>query len=301
MIRVFVYRIAILACLLIAALEASSEAAEDVKPLKERWIPGISLGLVVFEDDVKGTIDNPIEFSDAGSKGTTVARLQLGLNLMSPSLPVLPAGPRLVGFAGLQIMGPNEENESAGAGGFPDLQSVEDQVANATIPNANQPGVFPPPDSFKDQGSILTTTRNTMGWYLGMGLAFEFPDRENEDPALRLRPFVKYVGEQLDLDGRSVIVQGQPCCVPTVGSYSIFSGSVSRVETLHYLGPGIDAELVVASYDSATISLFASVSFLWNVGDSSIAMTDGARYTYKVDEFTVRPGGGLRMAWRGGL
>ena len=132
MIRVFVYRIAILACLLIAALEASSEAAEDVKPLKERWIPGFSLGLVVFEDEVKGTIENPIDFSAAGRNGTTVARLQLGLNLMSPSLPVLPPGPRLVGFAGLQIMGPNEENESAGAGGFPDLQSVEDQVAAAS-------------------------------------------------------------------------------------------------------------------------------------------------------------------------
>ena len=55
MIRVFVYRIAILACLLIAALEASSEAAEAaeaVKPLKERWIPGFSLGLVVFEAGV---------------------------------------------------------------------------------------------------------------------------------------------------------------------------------------------------------------------------------------------------------
>lgn len=305
MIRVVVYRIALWACLMGAAGSAWSEGAEGAaasKPLSERWIPAFSGTLIVVEDEMKGKIDSTIGFSDAGSIGETVARFQLGLELMTPSLRVLPAGPRVVGFAGLQLMGPNEENEAAGAGDTPNLSSVEEQVERALDPSI--PGNFPPPESFNNQGSELTTTRQDAGWFVGIGLVFEFPDRKEQDPGLRLRPFVTYVGELIDLDGQSLIVEGQPCCVPTVGSYTIRHGAVSKEKTLHYLGPGLDVELVVASFEKTTLSLFGRVSFLWNVGDSSFTLSDGSglgRYHYEVDDFTIRPGGGLRVAWRGGI
>jgi len=305
MIRVIMCCAALSACLLGAAGLAWAEAGEVTKPLHERWIPSVSGGLVVFEDKVDGFIDSTVAgFSDAGSDGTTVPRFMLGLDLMSPALATLPGGPRIVGFGGMELLGPNEWNQSAGVGDNVNLEHVEAEVANASIPRPPNPGSFPPPESFEDQGSFLETQRQDLGWYLGVGMVFEFPDRDGEDPALRLRPFLTYVGEQIELQGGTVAVQGQPAGVPPVGSYTILEGFVSKKETLHYLGPGIDAELVVASLESTTVSLFARVSFLWSVGDDSFTETDRngvGTYHFDVDDFVIRPGGGIRVAWRGGL
>jgi hypothetical protein len=304
MIRVVVYFIVLWACLLGATSSAWSEVAEERKPLKERWIPGFSGGLVLFEDKIDGSIDSTIGFSDSDSIGNTVPRLQLGLDLLSPTIPRLPFGLRVAGFGGVQFSGPNEENESAAAGEFVSVSKVEDQIAQASIPNPARPGVFPPPESFSNQGSSLTSERRNVGWFLGLGLSFEFPDRDDKDPALRLRPFVAYVGEQIDHQGQSLRVVGQPAGIPAVGEYTIEYESQSQLETYHYLGPGIDAELVLGSFEKTTVSFFARVSFLWNVGDSSATLNGpNGLGTYKVDvdDFRIRPGGGLRIAWRGGI
>jgi len=284
-----------------AAKETSASAP---KPISKRWIPGISAGLIVSGDHVDGAIDSMagstigLGLSGAGSVATTVPRLQIGLDLSSPSLRRLPLGPRVVVFGGLQVMGPNEENQLAGTDGDVNLDTIAGEIANAR-PNAVT-GLFPPPESFAGQGSSATSEYRPLSWYLGLGLVFEFPDRKDEDPALKLRPFASYVGEQIHLKGSVAEVTGRPPGTP----YLVSEGLAAERDILHFVGPGLDVELVVASFANTTFSLFGTVSFLWNVGDSSYSFSDPngiARYDFEVDDFQIRPGGGIRMAWRGGL
>ncbi len=330
MTRFAVYHFALWTCLLgvVGSVWAEDETDKAQKPLSERWIPGISVGLILFDPKVEGTItgttSNTSRFSDVSSTNgdATVPRLQLGLELMSPALADTAFRPRAVVFGGAQIMGPNERTSAAGAGSpFPVLSVVQEQIANAgpSLQNGPNQGFFPDGVDFRQQGSVLSTEHEIAGWFFGLGMVFEYPGRDDEDPALRIRPFVSYVGEQVHLDGRLIASEGQPfqqqiptcpqVCTPNpnpvIGTpYSIFQGSVSEKETFHYVGPGIDAELIVGSLEYATISLFATVSFLWNVGDSSITLNDAtgvSSYNLKFERLTIRPGGGLRIRWRGGI
>ena len=235
--------------------------------------------------------------------GTTVARLQIGLDLMSPTLGALPMSPRVVTFGGLQVSGPNEEEDVASAGDFVDRPKVEAQVREGLVPNPRMPGVFPAPETFNN-GSMATSRRETLGWTFGLGLVFEIPRRPKEDPVLRLRPYVEYVGEQVEYRGKSVRVTGQPFGVPRMGDYTIHYAAASEKETYHWLGPGIDAELVLGAFEAVTFSLFGKVGFLWNLTGDSVSFADGEGlgvYHFEVDDFTIRPGGGVRLAWRGGL
>lgn len=289
------------ACSLVAL---AASGAEEQGTRRERWLPMVSGALIVFEDRVDARIDSTIGFPDAGRIGTTVPRLQLGLDLMSPVLPRTPTGLRLVAFGGLQLSGPNEEDEAAGAGGFVDPRRARENIEAATAAGIRNGGRYATPETLGNQGSSATSRRESVGWYLGLGVAFEFPDRPDREPALRLRPFVAYVGEQVDFHGDSLIIEGQPMGVPPVGEYTYRYDSRSREKTFHYLGPGLDAELVVGTSESLTVSLFAKVSFLWNLGDSSFTFNDGAglgTYHFEVDDMTIRPGGGMRFAWRKGL
>ena len=111
-----------------------------------------------------------------------------------------------------------------------------------------------------------------------------------------IRPFFTYQGEQADMKGEIVEVQGTP------GNYVIVRDKATDDEVFHYIGPGIEIETLIAPGEHVGVSLYATFDFLWSVGDDSVGFSDSlASYHYETDSFKPRGGVGIRLSWLGGF
>lgn len=272
---------------------AGPAGAEAARSQDARWIPSATAGFRVFDYHADGRIDSTIGFSDSGSDTESQPLFQLGLDLMSPALERVPAGPRVVGFGGIQL-GPNRKLDLAGDGEL--LADQPQQSIDALTSRPPPGGVYPAPETLPGQGSALSGKYQYLGWYLGMGLAFALPTK----PLLRVRPYATYVGEQAKIKGTVLRVTGQPPGTP----YVIERASRSVDEVFHYLGPGLELEVVVETGQRWGLSLFATADFLWSVGDDRVTFSDSggrAVFHYEADDFQPRGGLGVRVSWLGGL
>lgn len=282
---------AFLLALLLGA--AGSAAAEGPKDRDARWIPSATGTFRILNYHAEGRIDSNIGFSADGQETESAPHFQIGFDLLSPTLDRVPTAPRLVGFAGVQL-GPTRKLELADDGEL--LPDQPQRTIDTLIARPPPNGIYPAPETLPGQGSRLSGKYQSLGWYLGMGVAFELPT----DPGLRVRPYVNYVGEQAKIKGTALRVTGQPPGTP----YVVERASQSVEEVFHYLGPGLELELLVDTGDSWGLSFFATVDFLWNVGDDRITFSDPAAravFHYEADDFQPRGGAGVRLSWLGGL
>ncbi len=269
---------------------ARSEEPEAATPASERWIPSVTGIFQLFSYEADGRVDTSLGFPDSGSSDGRVPTFQIGLDLMSPALEDVPTAPHFVGFAGLQA-GPPRKLGLADAG---ELASGQPEKEIARL-EAMPPNTYPAPEALPGQGSELTGRYRALGWYLGMGMAFDIPKAE---PSFRIRPYVTAVGEQVKVKGQVVRVTGQPPGQP----YMVDRVSASVKEFFYYVGPGVQLEVIVEETPTWALSLFATADFLWNVGDDSLTFSARqAIFHYKADSFQPRGGFGVRWSWVGAL
>jgi hypothetical protein len=271
--------------LIVFPLAAWSEG-EESEP-SDRWVPSLAASLLVYDYKAEGTIESSIRYAASGRRGgTTIPVFQLGVGIMSPSFDGLPAAPRLTAFAGA-FVGPDQTISVAGVGEF-ETGQPESSVASDLGRPLNQQRQ---PEEFPGQGSELLGTRQVAGWYMGLGVAFDVPLR---DSILRLTPTVNYYGEGVAIEGVVVSVTGGP------GAYTIHRPEVSDEELFHYLGPGIEAELILIRGDKLSLGVFGQLNYVWLIGDGTITQSDPASLTtfrYQAMPNSFRGGGGIRLSW----
>jgi hypothetical protein len=267
-----------LGCALLAAILFSAAATAHADPGDDRWVPSWTTAFLLFHYEGNGTIDSSVGFSDKGSQDKTVATFLLGLDLKSPALEGVLWEPHVALFAGIQA-GPSQKLKLSGQGTLLPIQPEFELGRDPDLPNASD---------YPGQGSEIDGKYESLGWYLGAGIVFDLPTT----PDIRIRPFVMYSGEQVKMEGTVVAVTGTP------NNYVVQRDSAKDDDVFHYIGPGLEVEAVLTSNENLGLSLFATVDFLWNVGNDTVHFSDSiANYRYEADDFKPRGGIGLRLSW----
>lgn len=313
----------VLVCPVLAVAGASADAGDGGEPAAEEkngWSPALDMSLNVFNFDGDGRVISGVGQSNFGTGHLTLAEFKLGLDLSSPEVDLGFVEPRFVAFGGAQV-GPSAEVVMAQLGEFIINQPSADiaraiSAANPTPPpNPPPPPVaYPPTSSYSGQGSLVEATYEGFGWYLGAGLEFDTPGLED---LLRFRTYVIYLGEQMAARGQLVSVRDieNPVGVPT---FFIHNQMTSAKEDFHYLGPGLEADLILTQSPRLGVVFYVAGDFLFNVGDGRIEMRGGTTleevpdpralpvtdtsevitYFYDTPSFRYNLQFGLRLAWR---
>jgi hypothetical protein len=254
---------------------AQSEVTE--RPPEDRWIPSLEGSLLLVDYNAAGSIESGVGQSGAGRAKAGTPTFQLGVNLMSPRLG-LPLSPRIVGFAGA-LVGPDQTIQIVNEGEFREGQpeaGVEDQL---------------PPEQLLGQGSELLGTRQNVGWYMGLGISFDVPKSGSR---FRLKPLVGYFGESAEVEGRVVSVTGPP------SAYQIHRPEASADVISHFIGPGLEGEVILGRNDKFAVGLFAQLYYVWKVGERATQFSDpdnSVLFWYDPQVNGFRGGAGVRFSW----
>lgn len=270
----------------LASLSQGSEHdASSNRPVHERWIPAFTASVMIHDWTADGGVLNAGLYSTRGTSSEQVAVFQLGVELSSPQLEFLPAGPRLFAFGGGRV-NPIQNKIFASSGEF------KAREPESKVEQSNDAGTSLPLPLFPGQGSEVAATYLNGGWYAGVGISLAIPDRESR---VRLKGTLNYVGERVEAFGKLAMVarpEGEP--------YQVIRKTTSGQSTFHHFGPGLEAEMVISPGSDLAVSVYGGVQFLWAPGNRSIDLpgAGGApKFTYTLENFGVRGGFGLRIAW----
>ena len=267
----------------IAAAQAPSPAEAAEATSRDGWTPALNLSLNIFNFTGEGEVSSPIGQSNRNSASRTLGEFRIGLDLMSPALDLGFAKPRVVGLGGLQV-GPRYNVAMAQLGKLIPNQPVPADISTVATKFDNNGVPYPNSPALAGQGSLVNATYLGLGWYAGIGLDFPVPRFES---LLRVRPYAVYTGEKMSAQGQLVGVTGTGAVIPQTPDpldispdYVVYNAVTTPTEEdFHFIGPGVELDLIATRGRRVEIVLFTAGDFLFNVGDGQIAMRAGTTST----------------------
>jgi hypothetical protein len=293
--------------LLCAVAHASDASVPD-------WIPSLSVGVESgnLESDTRYThslgADAP-EVPSPGRDGSelTATLLSLGAELLGPALTDSLGQPRLFLRGAVKTLPRDDENE---------LLKFGEPGTLVGIPPPTVPGQPPDPvtiDRIEGQGIEVVEHLDSPVWSASLGLAFSVPVPNTADSLLRIRPSLEYDYQEIEIAQRFAAATDlglgppAPQCLdnqdpPNLILFSCHTANASTKEDEHWLGPGLELELVFTQSRPVQVSMFAGARFLFLLGDDTYSVTDSLGLlstTVERDDFLIRGGAGFRFSWLG--
>lgn len=307
MIRVWMLAVVLALPLALSGASREAAAADEVDasaPAKNGWTPGLNMSLNIFNYEGDGTVNSTVGQSTRGSGRLTVGEFRVGLDVLSPQVDLAIFETKFMVLGGIQV-GPGYTVPMARVGELI-MNQPDAAIRRAIIDNTMNGIPFPANSSYPGQGSTLAATYEGLGWYAGAGMEFDMPGLPD---LLRIRPYALYVGEKMSATGALASVTG------VAPNFVIHRSLGASEEDFHYLGPGLELDLVLTQGARLDIVLFTAGDFLFNVGDGQITMRTGTvttdengasvpgppglvTYVYDADSFRFNLQFGVRIAWR---
>ena len=277
--RAFMLALALALPLLAGGAVASAEEPAPAEPERNGWTPALDISLNVFNFTGEGQVFSPIGQSNKNTASRTIGEFRIGLDLMSPSIDLGFAKPRVVGFGGIQT-GPRYYVAMSQLGVLIPNRPAPSDIATAATRFDNDGIPYPHSSALGGQGSLVNAYYDGLGWYAGAGLDFPVPSFES---LLRVRPYALYLGEKMGAQGQLVSATGTGAVIPQTPNpldispdYRVYYSVTQRAEEdFHFLGPGVELDLIATRGKRLEIVLFTAGDFLFNVGDGQILMRSG--------------------------
>ena len=335
----------------IAARAQAPESAPRVGPDRESgddlWVPSLAVTSGVLLQNQDGSLDaclfaNPADATGAcpapgsvaliGPNGQSYSGSGTGLaiaafvgpevELMAPALPI-PTRPRF--FLGAEILPTFAADRNlAGVGDPTCVKGPEPGDVCAT-----QEILGPPRDTAygqdvaNGQGSVVTTTYDTLSYGADLGVAFPVDAGERH---LRIKPSFGWLSYEVEVSGRVVDATCNPTnqCTPVQqnpggpilpGSFRQTILTAHDTKRFNAIGPGLDVEVDTGHYGPLGTSLFLGGHAYYTLGNREIQITDtqvypqdglplagqavSARWDAEFKPWIFRVGVGLRVQWLG--
>jgi hypothetical protein len=328
-----------------AARAQGPERAPRAGPGREEgddlWVPSLAATSGVLLQKQDGSLDaclfaNPADAtggcpapgsvelrpSESGNDLALAAFVGADLELMTPALP-MPTRPRL--FLGAEIVPTfasdrnlaGEKNPTCVKGPEPGDVCARDE--DPLHPRAHAYGE----DGANGQGSVVTTTYDTLSYGANVGVAFPVQAGERH---LRIKPSFAWLSYEVEVSGKVVDASCNPTSqctntqpnpgdpiIPGSLRETILTGSDTR--RFNAIGPGLDVEMDTGRYGPLGTSIFLGGRAYRTLGDRKVEVTttqiypnDGlplagqavsARWDAEFGAWMFRIGVGLRVQWLG--
>lgn len=269
----------------------------------------------------------PLRPSSSDNDLAIFAFVGANLELMTPALPI-PARPRLF-LAGEILPSFADERDLAGEGDPSCVSGPEPGDPCARDEDPLNPRNTPfGENSANGQGSVTTTTYETLSFGASLGVAF--PVRVGERQ-LRIKPSFGWFSYEAEASGQLVDAECEPPsrCTDVDGGVppppppgAVLPGSFretmlsgSDTKRFHAIGPGLDVEMDTGRYGPLGTSIFLGGRAYRTLGDTTLEIqstqvygNDGlplanqavsARWEAEFEPWVFRAGVGLRIQWLG--
>lgn len=294
---------------------ARVEDGGDKDPLRnDYWLPSVLFSVNVHDEQLALDGRNELNtFEIDADESRTVMGLRLGGELMSPVFEDVPLKPRFVASLGVLWSPPGnsvfkKKDETTDVDDFRDfnlgqaLRTFENQFA--TNPNGNNDRQA---SDFEGQGNRVWGRQRHNAWFANVGAVFTIP---RKGYSFRFRSTLEYMGEVFDHEGQFILVDDLDPD-PTVPVFNPNRILLSKRETYHSLGPGLELELVNQLESGVILSFFMQTHFMWIVNDPGIKFEGEAsnltadeaddlegRFEVERDRFNFRGGMGIRLGFK---
>lgn len=178
-------------------------------------------------------------------------------------------------------------------------------------------------DAANGQGSVVTTSYDTLSFGANLGVAFPV---QAGDRQLRIKPSFGWLSYEVEASGRIVDAACNPTnrCTPTQPNPGgpILPGTLRETiltandtKRFNAIGPGLDVEMDTGRYGPLGTSIFLGGRFYRTLGDREIRLTTtqvypnddlplagqavSARWDAEFGAWVYRVGVGLRVEWLG--
>lgn len=293
---------------------SDEEEVEQDALQSEFWVPSTSFSVSVHEEELDLVGENPVAFSINNTESRTLVALRFGAELMSPVVDDLPLKPRFFVAGGVLWSPPGNSlnkirHETVEVDDYRDynlpaaLRVFERQLeGNPTSTNFSGRTA----DSFEGQGNHVWGRQRNNAWYASVGSVFTLP---RSGYSVRFRPSVEYAGEVFDNEGEfSLLIDRNlgldPAPDPYAPDFSLNTIALSKRETYHSLGPGMELELVNQLDGGILLSFFMQTRFMWIVNDPGVKFSGDSRdlsdleFDVERKRFNFRGGMGIRLGFR---
>ena len=252
--------------LILALVGVGAAAAQDDRDAElDRWVPSVGFIVGVGSQQAEGHIttsqvvgpqnSNPALVGQpviAGTPQTTRTRMMTpfiggSFEIMTPSWTGLRTDPRLFANVDVTFAFPPQYN----------------------IPNIGSLGPLRPPpgratglneSNLLGQGARLRAEVQPLFLMAGAGIAFTFRPGER---ALRIKPSVQYVREEINVSGLAQRAVQPNLVGPTLNQFRRILLSVEQTVVYHGVGPGLDVELDTRRAGPFVLTVFAGAK-AWN-------------------------------------
>lgn len=317
----------VFACGLVGlALVLCTAAAAEGPPAREPgWIPSFAINGAVAIQTMRGSVQSSCENGgpadvtnglascdflagagpaalrpfENGSDTTVSPIVAFELQLMTPSLDVVPGRPRVFVASEARLT-------------FPPTRklALEGDPSGVTF-DADNPALIPTV-VLSGVGSQTASEVDTLGWGAGVGLAFPFQFMGRQ---LWLKPSARWTYYKVNVYGKVVAgLKDDPLVGPPWGS-NIREVNLLADETHAYngIGPGLDLELDAGRFGPVGVGVFIGGSVYRILGDRDVAFSTSqtltgdnlpedtyhASFTHNINPWMYRAQVGIRFNWLG--
>jgi len=302
------------------ASQTDEEEEEDFFQ-SDLWVPTATFALSVHDEQMDLVAENPVAFSINSEESRTLVAIRFGGELMSPVVDEIPLSPRFFVSGGVLWSPPGNSlyeirEETTETNDYRDtnldeaLRVFDRQLA--TNPDA---AADAEPLDFEGQGNRVWGRQRHNAWYASFGTVFAIP---RSGYAFRIRPSVEYTGEVFDNEGEFALVVDNSGPADAAEFY-VSRIALSKRQTYHSLGPGLELEMMNQLDSGVTLSFFLQTRFMWILNDPGIKLRGPAtfaddaisgpadittvdlsdlEFTVDRNRFNFRGGMGIRIGFR---
>jgi hypothetical protein len=280
----------------------------EVQPRDESelWVPSLAITSGILVEDAEASVVSAVR-DPASGKDTLIGPLVSGsLELMAPAWGDHWGRPRLFAHAG--VGGNFAFERDVAKEGAPGTLELPDE--GLLVPPVGEPGVV------SGQGSTTSVQPRHLLVSAGGGIAFSF---DAWGRRFRIKPSAEYLREEVEVTG---VVSGStieyagtrttpPGQDPPI--FNLFTGSGSKRQVFHGIGPGLEAEADVARNGSLIVSVLVSGGAYRILGDRTVEFSaplvqtgtgdtivdppHTATWKYQKDPWSYRAHVGIRLRW----
>ncbi|TFG96438.1 MAG: hypothetical protein E4H11_03425 [Myxococcales bacterium] len=319
-------------------IAASAQSPVADQESEDRWVASLAVTSGVMLQGQDGKTDaclfaNPANVTtDCPAPGSTplrppssandlaiVAFVGPNLELMTPALPI-PTRPRF--FVSGEILPTFSADRDLSSEGDPTCVSgtAPDSPCARDVGPGNLPTNAFGQDDALGQGSVVTTTYDTLSFGANLGLAFPVQVGKRR---LRIKPSVGWISYEVKVEGKVVDAACQPpnqCTnVRNVAQPGLLRETIldaNDTKRFHAIGPGVDIEMDTGRFGPLGTAIFVGGHAYRTLGDRTVEIAtsqvygnDGlplanqavsARWSAEFKPWLFRAGVGLRIQWLGG-
>lgn len=279
-------------------LPTPSEAWED-DPNTDRWLPSIGIRSEGIVNGREGDVDSVERGFEDGDVRALYWSMGLDMDVLSPTVDIVPLAPRFFVRAGVHMTFDNEDPlANEGNPGTPRIVTI---------------GASRPIGAVKNLGSATRVESRPLAWSAGAGMAF---DVEVFDLRFRVKPSIEWMWQKdrlrtalshAETDSTATVPQCDPCRLLAIDT--------TTTEEYHSIGPGIELEFTAARlYDDVVMTVFTGFNALALLGNRQTTFRGTGSWInddgtdpgvpdstvtsrYDRDTWSYRFGVGVRFRW----